>query len=190
MKRTSFAEAEIADHADFEAIGLQAQAAIDGLWLDAIGYPAHWAAFTVARKSAQEITVSAGRYVAGEIVYAHEAPKDVNLQIHIPVAASDQRWVAILLRGKEVTDAANRPFETSDDPETSVIVNRTTPKTIRRVVELIVQPGEANPVPAKPVVASTDACIAFVLLKSTGTCLGGIAHGHDGHGGLAAYDPA
>lgn len=74
MQRTSFAEAEIADHADFEAIGLQAQAATDGLWLDAIGYPAHWAAFTVARKSAQEITVSAGRYVAGEIVFAQEAP--------------------------------------------------------------------------------------------------------------------
>ncbi len=168
MQRTSFAEAEIADHADFEAIGLQAQAATDGLWLDAIGYPAHWAAFTVARKSAQEITVSAGRYVAGKIVYAHEAPKDMNLQLYIPVAASDQRWVAILLRGKEVIDTATRPFETSDDPETSVIVNRTTPKTIRRVVELIVQPGEANPVPVKPVVASTDACIAFVLLTSAG----------------------
>ncbi len=168
MQRTSFAEAEIADHADFEAIGLQAQAATDGLWLDAIGYPAHWAAFTVARKSAQEITVSAGRYVAGEIVYAQAAPKDMNLQLQIPVAASDQRWVAILLRGKEVIDAATRPFETSDDPETSVIVNRTTPKTIRRVVELIVQPGEANPVPVKPVVDSTDACIAFVLLTSSG----------------------
>lgn len=168
MQRTSFAEAEIADHADFEAIGLQAQAATDGLWLNAIGYPAHWAAFTVARKSAQEITVSAGRYVAGEIVYAQEAPNDMNLQIHIPAAASDQRWVAILLRGKEVTDTAIRPFETSDDPETSVIVNRSTPKTIRRVVELIVQAGEANPVPVKPVVASTDACIAYVLLTSSG----------------------
>ncbi len=168
MQRTSFADAEIADYADFDAIGQQAQDATDQLWHDAIGYPAHWAAFTVAKKSAQEITVSAGRYVAGQIVYEHEAPKDMNLQIHIPVAASDQRWVAILLRGKEVIDTATRPFETSDDPETSVIVNRTTPKTIRRVVELIVQPGEANPVPAKPVVDSTDACIAFVLLKSTG----------------------
>ncbi|TWC90166.1 hypothetical protein FB593_1011446 [Rhizobium sp. SJZ105] len=168
MQRTSFAEAEIADHADFENIGLQAQAATDDLWQNAIGYPAHWAAFTVARKSAQEITVSAGRYVAGKIVYAQVAPKDVNLQLHIPAAASDQRWVAVLLRGKEVIDMATRPFETSDDPETSVIVNRTTPKTIRRVVELIVQQGEANPVPVKPVVDATDACIAFVLLTSSG----------------------
>ncbi|SOD00221.1 hypothetical protein SAMN05216358_5325 [Rhizobium sp. AN5] len=168
MQRTAFSEAEIAEHADFEAIGLQAQDATDHLWLDAIGYPAHWAAFTVARKSAQEITVSTGRYVAGKIVYAQVAPKDMNLQLQIPVAASDQRWVAILLRGKEVTDTANRPFETSDDPETSVIVNRTTPKTIRRVVELIVQQGEANPVPVKPLVDAADACIAFVLLTSAG----------------------
>src|SRR5262245_37788953 len=113
MKRTSFAEAEIADHSDFEAIGVQAQEATDGIWLDAIGYPAHWAAFTVSQKSAQEITVSAGRYVAGQIVYAQEEPNDLNLQLHIPPASSDQRWVAVLLRGSEVTDTASRPFETS-----------------------------------------------------------------------------
>ncbi|PVE56299.1 hypothetical protein [Rhizobium rhizogenes] len=168
MKRTSFAEAEIADHADFERIGLQAQAATDRVWGDAIGYPAHWAAFTVSRKSAQTVTVAPGRYVAGEVVYDHAEPKDLNLQLNIPAAASDQRWVAILLRGEEVTETANRPFETSTDPETSVIVNRTTPKTISRIVKLIVQSGEANPVPAKPAVDPTDACIAYVLLKSTG----------------------
>ncbi|WHA40916.1 hypothetical protein [Agrobacterium larrymoorei] len=168
MKRTSFADAEIADHGDFEAIGKQAQEAADRLWGDAIGYPAHWAAFTVSRKSAQEITVSPGRYVAGEVVYEHEAPKNVNLQLNIPAAASDQRWIAILLRGEEVIETANRPFETSEDPETSVIVQRTTPKTIKRIVNLIVQSGEANPVPAKPIVAETDACIAFVLLTSAG----------------------
>lgn len=168
MKRVSFAEAEIADHQDFEAIGAYAQEATDKVWLDAIGYPAHWAAFTVAKKSAQEVTVSAGRYVAGEIVYEQAAPVDLNLQLQIPPASSDQRWVAILLRGEEVTDTANRPFETSEDPETSIIVQRTTPKTIRRVVSMITQAGEANPVPARPVVAPSDACIAYVLLTSAG----------------------
>lgn len=168
MKRVSFAEAEIADHQDFEAIGTYAQEATDKVWLDAIGYPAHWAAFTVAKKSAQEVTVSAGRYVAGEIVYEQAAPVDLNLQLQIPPASSDQRWVAILLRGEEVTDTANRPFETSEDPETSIIVQRTTPKTIRRVVSMITQAGEANPVPARPVVAPSDACIAYVLLTSSG----------------------
>lgn len=168
MQRVSFADAEIADHQDFNDVGLFAQAATDGVWLDAIGYPNHWAAFTVARKSAQEVTVSAGRYVNGEIVYEKAAPTDQNLQLYIPPAASDQRWVAILLRGSEVEETANRPFETSEDPETSIIVQRTTPKTIKRVVSLIVQAGEANPVPVKPVVASTDACIAYVLLTSSG----------------------
>jgi hypothetical protein len=168
MKRVAFSDAEIADHGDFENIGLYGQEATDKVWLDAIGYPAHWAAFTVAQKSAQEITVSAGRYVAGEIVYEQAAPIDLNLQVRIPAAASDQRWVAILLRGEEVAESANRPFETSEDPETSVIVQRTTPKTINRKVSMIVQAGEANPVPTKPVVAPTDACIAFVLLTSSG----------------------
>lgn len=168
MQRVIFDNAEIADHADFTDIGAYAQDAVDKLWLDAIGYPAHWAAFTVSQKSAQEVTVSAGRYVAGEIVYEQAAANDINLQTYIPAAASDQRWVALLLRGEEVTDSENRPFETSEDPETSVIVNRTTPKTIRRVVSIIVQAGEANPVPAKPVVAATDANIAFVLLTSSG----------------------
>ncbi|KKX24310.1 hypothetical protein [Rhizobium sp. LC145] len=168
MNRVSFADAEIADHGDFENIGRYAQDATDGIWLDAIGYPAHWAAFTVTQKSAQEVTVSAGRYVAGEIVYEHAEPTNLNLQLQIPAAASDQRWIAILLRGEEVIVSENRPFETSEDPETSIIVQRTTPKTVKRVVSLIVQPGEANPVPSKPVVASTDACIAYVLLTSAG----------------------
>lgn len=168
MNRVSFADAEIADHGDFESIGLYAQEATDQVWLDAIGYPAHWAAFTVSQKSAQEVTVSTGRYVAGEIVYEQADPVDLNLQLQIPAAASDQRWIAILLRGEEVVETENRPFETSEDPETSVIVQRTTPKTVRRRVSMIVQAGEANPVPSKPIVAPTDACIAYVLLTSAG----------------------
>ncbi|RRN67648.1 hypothetical protein [Agrobacterium deltaense] len=168
MPRVTFSNAEIADHSDFENISLFAQQDTDGVWRDAIGYPAHWSQFTVARKSVQEITVSPGRYVAGEKVYAQAASKDVNLQLYIPPAASDQRWVAILLRGEEIIETASRPFETSQDPETSIPVQRVTPKTARRIVNLIVQAGEANPVPSKPIVAATDACIAFVLLKSTG----------------------
>lgn len=168
MKRVLFSESEIADHSDFQAIGEHSQEATDGIWLDAIGYPAHWAAFTVSKQSAQIVTVSSGRYVNGKIVYEQAEPTNLNLQLQIPAAASDQRWVAILLRGEEITETENRPFESSEDPETSEIVNRTTPKTIKRIVKLITQAGEANPVPVKPVVAPTDACIAFVLLKSTG----------------------
>lgn len=168
MKRIDFSNAEVADHSDFANIGLFAQQSIDGVWLDAIGYPAHWAGFTVSQKSAQEVTVSAGRYVAGELVYDQAAETDVNLQLQIPPAASDQRWVAILLRGEEVTVSESRPFNTSEDPEVETIVQISTPKTIRRIVSLILQAGDANPVPVKPVVAPTDACIAYVLLTSSG----------------------
>ena len=166
--RMTFEDAEIAEHGDFNKIGLFSQAAIDDLVADTIGYPNHWAAFTVAKASAQEVTISPGRYVAGREVYAQEEAITLNLQIHIPVALSDQRWVAILLRGEEVTENENRAFETSEDVEVSVPVMRSTPKRIRRRVTVVVQAGEINPVPVKPAVAETDACIAYVLLKATG----------------------
>ncbi|MGX1100259.1 hypothetical protein [Amorphus sp. MBR-141] len=166
--RMNFDDAEIASHTDFTGVGLFAQGAIDDLVADAIGYPNHWAAFTVAKASAQEVTISPGRYVAGREVYAQEEALTLNLQLHIPIATSDQRWVAILLRGEEVTENENRPFQTSEDPENSVVVMRPTPKRIRRRVTVVVQAGEINPVPVKPAVAETDACIAYVLLKATG----------------------
>lgn len=168
MSRVAFSDSEIADHGDFENIGIFTQEQIDRLWGDAIGYPAHWAAFTVSEKSAQVVTVSPGRYIDGGVVYEQADDVDLTLQLHIPPAASDQRWVAILLRGQEVTENENRTFETSEDPETSIPVQRSTPKTIKRIVLLTVQSGDANPVPVKPVVAETDACIAYVLLTSSG----------------------
>jgi len=166
--RMNFDDAEIAEHGDFNNIGLFSQAAIDDLVADAIGYPNHWAAFTVAKKSSQEVTISPGRYIAGREVYSQEEALSLNLQLHIPIAPSDQRWVAILLRGEEVTETENRAFETSEDVELSVPVMRNTPKRIRRRVTVVVQPGAINPVPVKPAVAETDACIAYVLLKATG----------------------
>jgi hypothetical protein len=171
-KRTVFDQAEIADPADFDNIGIFAQGAIDDLLNDAIGYPNHWAAFTVAQKSAQEVTVSPGRYLNGRIVYANDAPIDVSMQTYLPIVATDEVWVAIILRGSEETLSAQRTFETSQDPETSIPVNRSTPKTITRRVSLVIQQGNKSPAPAiKPVVAETDAVIAFVLLKSTGVTL-------------------
>ncbi|BAP94474.1 hypothetical protein [Aurantimonas phage AmM-1] len=167
-KRVAFDDAEIAEHTDFGNIGEFAQEALDHVMNDAIGYPAHWAAFTVAKVSAQEVSISTGRYLAGEVVYAKDAISTLNLQLFIPVAASDQRWVALILRGEEVTEEADRPFETGPDVETSIPVERPTPKTIRRKVNVIVQAGSPNPTPSKPIVAETDACIAMVLLTATG----------------------
>lgn len=172
MKRVLFDDAEIAEHGDFNAIGENSQRALDAVINDAIGYPAHWAAFTVAQKSAQEVTISAGRYVTREKIFGQDAAFDLNLQIYIPIIANDERWVALVLRGEEVTIDSARNFETSEDPETSVVVNRQTPKTIERRVSVVVQQGNATPAPAnKPVIAETDAVIAMVLLRSTGVTL-------------------
>lgn len=169
MKRVLFDDAEIAEHGDWNDIGEHAMAALDSVINDAIGYPAHWAAFTVAQKSAQEVTVSVGRYLAGDKVFSQDAAVDINLQVYIPIAPSDERWVALILRGEEVTVAVNRNFETSEDPETSIPVNRATPKRLERRVNVVVQQGNAAPPPAlKPAIAETDACIAMVLLKTTG----------------------
>lgn len=167
--RVVFDQAEIADYTDFDDIGIFSQSAVDDLLNDAVGYPNHWAAFTVAQASAQEVTVSPGRFLNGRIVYANAAEITLSLQTYLPIVATDEVWVAIILRGSEETLTANRTFETSQDPETSIPVNRSTPKTIARKVSLVVQQGNKAPAPAvKPVVAETDAAIAFVLLKSTG----------------------
>lgn len=169
MKRILFDDAEIAGHNDFNAIGAHSQAALDALVNDAIGYPAHWAAFTVAQKSAQEVTVSAGRYVTREKIFGLDESVDLNLQIHIPLVASDQRWIALILRGEEITVNENRNFETSVDPETSIPVNISTPKRVERRVSIVVQQGNATPAPAlRPAIAETDAVVAFVLLTSSG----------------------
>lgn len=168
-QRILFSEAEIVEAADMTAIGETQMSAVDQLIKDAIGYPAHWAAFTVSQQSAQIVRISAGRYYTVEKVYAAPAQTDLNLQIHIPLAPSDQRWVALILRGTEETRTAQRIFETSADVETSEPVEQTTPKILERVVSFTVQQGAASPAPAlRPAIADSDAVIAWVLLKSTG----------------------
>jgi hypothetical protein len=168
-KRILFTEAEIVEAADLTAIGETQMASVDQMIRDAIGYPAHWAAFTVSQQSAQIVRISAGRYYTVERVYAAPAQTDLNLQIHIPLAPSDERWVALILRGTEETASAQRVFETSTDVETSEPVEQTTPKMLERIVSFTVQQGAASPAPAlRPAIAGTDAVIAWVLLKSTG----------------------
>ncbi|MGO4735984.1 hypothetical protein AB4099_05535 [Bosea sp. 2KB_26] len=168
-QRVLFNDAEVVEATDLTEIGATQMAAVDQLIRDAIGYPAHWAAFTVSQVSAQIVRISAGRYHTAEKVFASSADTDLNLQIHIPVAASDQRWVALILRGTEKERTAQRIFETSADVETSQPVEQTAPKLLERVVSFTVQQGAASPAPAlRPAIAQTDAVIAWVLLKSTG----------------------
>lgn len=168
-KRVLVNEAEYLKPIDYERFGAFPQAALDQVVSDAVGYPAHWAAFTVAKKSAQEIVVSPGRFFENQVVYAADAIQTLNLTLHLPLAASDERWVALILRGETVQQQEQRAIETSTDPETSLPVATPVPVIEHRAVKIVVQQGLASPAPALyPVIAETDACIAFVRLTTQG----------------------
>ena len=171
-QRMLFNDAEVIEAEDLTAIGVSAQSATDSLVEDAIGYPAHWSGFTATQQSAQIVRLTPGRYYTADIVYAAEAATDINLQVHIPLAASDQRWVAIIMRGSIETKTAQRIFETSTDVETSEPVEQTAPKREVRQAAFTIQQGSASPAPAlRPAIAGTDSVVAWVLLASTGIIL-------------------
>ncbi|PZU95572.1 MAG: hypothetical protein DI527_00760 [Chelatococcus sp.] len=171
-QRMLFNDAEIIEAEDLTAIGVSAQAATDQIVQDAVGYPAHWSGFTATQQSAQIVRLTPGRYYTTAMVYAATTDTDINLQVHIPLAASDQRWVAIIMRGSTETETALRIFETSTDVETSEPVEQTAPKREVRKATFTIQQGAASPAPAlRPTVAGTDAVVAWVLLASTGISL-------------------
>lgn len=168
-KRVVVGEAEYLSPVDYNRFGQFPQDAIDDVVSDAIGFPAHWAAFTVARRSAQEVDVSPGRFFEGRAVYAADATQTLNLTLYLPVAASDERWVALILRGETGSIQEERAFETSQDPETNELVSIPTPVIANRIVRIVVQQGLASPAPAvQPAIAETDACIAYVRLTTQG----------------------
>ncbi|MGY6246201.1 hypothetical protein ACXIUS_01470 [Bosea thiooxidans] len=168
-QRILFSDAEVLENEDVDAIGEIAQAATDSLVADAIGYPAHWSGFTATQQSAQIVRLTPGRYYTADMVYAADAATDINLQVYIPLAASDQRWIAIIMRGSVETETALRIFETSTDVETSEPIRQTAPKREVRKASFTIQQGAASPAPAlRPTVAATDAVVAWVLLTSQG----------------------
>ncbi|WP_336810937.1 hypothetical protein [Bosea sp. MMO-172] len=168
-RRVLFNEAEFGKSEDLTDIGRFAQAAMDNLVADAIGYPAHWSGFTASQQSSQIVRLTPGRYYTGEMVYEALDETDINLLVSIPLASSDQRWVAIILRGSVEEEMALRYLETSTDVETSEPVQFTVPKVAARKVGFTRQLGEASPAPAaRPVIAESDAVVAWVLLGSAG----------------------
>ncbi|WP_158874001.1 hypothetical protein [Antarcticirhabdus aurantiaca] len=168
-QRRNYAQAEILGPADLNDMGLFAQAAGDNLAGDAVGYPSHWAGFTVAIRSTQELRISAGRFFEGRVVYAKGDETIVNLQSHIPRIATDERWVAILVNGKVETIESDRSFRTGTDPETATVVTKKSPSLVDRTLEFRVQQAQNAPPPAlRPVVAATDCCVAYVRLTASG----------------------
>lgn len=168
-KRVIVGDAEFLTSQDFARFTSFPQAALDRVVGDAVGWPAGWAGITVARKSAQEVTVSPGRYVEGEIVYETDEEQVLNLTVYLPMASSDEKFVALILRGTTEELNEERAFETSTDVDVSEPVASQTPVVEHRTWEVVVQQGVAAPAPAlKPEIAGTDACIAYVRLTTQG----------------------
>lgn len=164
-----FADAEQADERDFDAIGALGRISLDAIVGEAIGYPNHWAGFTVAIASAQEITIAPGSYYEASEVFGLDESLTRNLQTYFPFTPGDEKFVAILARGNTETLQEERSFDTSNDPETQQIVQITTPKRSKRVVEFTVQQGISAPPPAlRPDVADTNCAICFVRLTTAG----------------------
>jgi hypothetical protein len=162
---TIFAEAEQALPEDFDAIGFNARRGDENLVGGAIGYPSHWADFTVSTPSNPVIRISQGRYFVDAIVYDLQEPADINLQVHLPLTG-DNRYVAIIARGVSETVSAERTIET--DADTEELVAQQIAKSDIRTVDFVVQQGLPSPTPLKPQIAANDACVCFVLLSPTG----------------------
>ncbi|MCC0036552.1 MAG: hypothetical protein H6887_14970 [Hoeflea sp.] len=162
-------DSEYLDVQDYSRFGTYPRDALDNVVGAAVGYPAHWSAFTISQKSAQVVTVSPGLYLDGEIVYEREDEEDLNLTLYFPLAESDEKWVAIIPRGETVDINENRSFETSEDPEISEPVSISTPVIEARKITYVIQQGVGAPAPAiKPTIAETDACLAFVRVTTAG----------------------
>ncbi|WP_262027572.1 hypothetical protein [Microvirga sp. Mcv34] len=168
MKTKLFAEAEIAQPADFDDIGAYARQGVDDVVGGAIGYPSHWSGYTVEKVDAATVRVSPGVLFDDEIVYSSDAATVVSLQVHIPAITDNRRWIGLVVQGQEATRSQNRQVET--DSETGETVNIAVPKVEDRFVNIILAPGavELSTDPTKPEIPADNSCIAFVLLGNTG----------------------
>jgi len=170
MDIVNFTDAEIVAPEDLTRIGELGREALEAVHGGALGWPAHWARITVSQASADVVAVSPGEYHSSEKIFFGDETITVNLQTYKPSVSSDERWIALILRGADETINATRAFETSEEPLTeSLPVNQSTPKIFGRRMSVIIQTGEIAPPPAlRPSINENDCCIAFVRLKSTG----------------------
>lgn len=172
MDRLSFDESEILLAPDVTDIGRYALAGTDRVTVGALGWPAHWSRLTVATKPGAPtvVIVSAGEMHDVGAIYANGTPIETDLQVYKPIAASDETWVALVLRPRTDEITLNRAIETGEEPlQESVPVVMPVAKRFSRVFGITVQQGMASPAPARrPVIAATDCCVAFVRLTTSG----------------------
>ncbi|HEY8136267.1 MAG TPA: hypothetical protein VIF61_00405 [Methylocystis sp.] len=161
-----FSQDEIIEPDDLTAIGAGARVGLDAVTGGAIGYPAHWARFTVSNTAPLEVIVSAGALFADDKIYRNDAPETLNIQQYLPIITGDRKILAIIADGDEATLTEQRLFET--DAETEETVAQQAPKFDRRQVAFTIAFGAASPTPLKPEVPANRCCIAWVELSTTG----------------------
>lgn len=166
LKTVIFSEAEVSEPADFDAISQYAREGGEAIVGGSIAFAHHWAGYSIAQSSAVEVTLNPGFLFVGKRIFGNDAAIVVNLQVHLPLVTGDHRFVALLLRGTETTATDSRAIET--DADTGATVMQTVPKTNMRGVEVVIQQGLSSPTPVKPMVASTECCVAYVELSATG----------------------
>jgi hypothetical protein len=165
-KLKEFTNAEVIEASDLEAISAAAREGDENIASGAIGYPNHWAEFTIQTPSASVTRISEGRLFRNGLIYDNDASFDLDLITSLPVVANDQKYIAILVRGSEETIDENRYIET--DVDTGETAATAVPKTTVRKCDFVVQQGVAGPTPIRPSVAESDCAICFVLLGTAG----------------------
>lgn len=166
-KIVDFNEAEVAQPADFTAIGTYARAADQAIIGGAIAYPHHHGRFTITQDSGAQLTVNPGLFFKDDKVYAADDPIIVNIQQYLPVVTNDQKWIALLVRGETEVATASRLVETDVDTEETVL--QSVPKTDRLYVTITVQNAISAPPPIDyPQIAADQCCLAFVRLTTAG----------------------
>ncbi|WP_306147245.1 MULTISPECIES: hypothetical protein [unclassified Roseibium] len=165
-KMIEFTNAEVIEAGDLKAISAAAREGDENITGGAIGYPNHWAEFTVEFPSASVARVNEGRLFKNGEIFDLDAPENLDLITYLPVVANDQKYIAILVRGSEDTKPSNRFVET--DVDTGATALTAVPKTTVRECDFVIQQGLSSPTPIKPSIAETDCCVAFVLLSTAG----------------------
>lgn len=159
-------DSEVADINDFNRVGEFAGEGDAQLAGGAIGYPSHWARFTVAKKSAQEVTIAPGEYYKLDEVFSHLQASDENLQPYISPIAGATKWVALVVGGSDQILEENRTVNTADVDEQPVFVTRQMPKVQHKKVQIAVIPSDVAG--SRPGLDTGVCCIAFVLLSTSG----------------------
>jgi len=165
-KRKIFNQNEKIVSQDVTAIGQHVFETVENITGDIAGYPHHYASVTVSQGTATTVVINPGRLLVFDKLYDLDAPFPVDLTTRLPLVLGDTVWVALLLRGKSVTDVALRPVRTNVD--TGATDLQSVSKTERLTVECVVQAGIAGPTPLKPTVSETECVVAWVKLAQTG----------------------